>query len=335
MKKLLILLALLLLPCMALAEDVSLAVPDYIEETLPAQPLWRAETYRETRMRMQKDMKNGQWLDRVPSEKDVDVYHWDGGWAVIGYNGTLGYFPTQRLTNVRRLSDAPIPGFVSVDGVATMLRDVHLESQDYRGGNTLRPGDQLCIRASGLVPIMRSTAMLAPGSFTFTPFVPAEEAVPGDILHGYTTFYNDYLGAGEPENRAANIQEAARRLNGVTIAPGAKFSFNALCGPYKRNNGYLRAKNVAKNAYEYGGGVSQVSTTVFEALMGVDHTLTAWKLHSYEGAKYAPRNLDAAVSSTRDLAFVNDHDFPLVMDVMAQDGVLTVLFRKGSEPSAE
>ncbi len=322
MKKLFaLLLLLLLLPMAALAQDLS-----YIEEEIPDQPLWTAEMRKLTRIRKVKDMDSEDWLGRVEEDEVVNVYLWTEDWCVCEYNGDYGYLPTERLWAFRQLTDALLPASTPVEGIATMTQDVFLEVENY-SGNTVKTGDVLCVQENGLVPMMRLTTMLPEGSYTFEPFVPAEESRPGDAIYGFTTFYNEDLAGRYPENRAFNIELAVERLQGVVIQPGEKFSFNELCGPYKKSNGYLKAKNVSDDGYGYGGGVCQVSTTIFCAIGGIEYTLDEWQLHSYYGVKYVPRNLDAAVSSSRDFSFYNDEAFPLAMEVMAQDGVLTVIFR--------
>lgn len=325
MKKLLLILLILLLPAIVLADDLS-----YIAEELPDAPQWTAEVRVLTRIRRVKDMNSKNWLGRVPANAVVNVYLWTEDWCVVEYKGDTGYFPTDRLWAFRQLTDALLPASTPVEGVATMTQDVFLEVAKY-SGNTAKVGDILCVQENGLVPMMRLTTSLPEGSFTFEPFVNVEDSQPGDPIYGFTTFYNEDLGGRLPENRAFNIELAVERLQGVTIKPGEKFSFNALCGPYKKSNGYKKAKNVSNDGYGYGGGVCQVSTTIFCAIGGIDYTLDEWQLHSYAGVKYVPRNLDAAVASSRDFSFYNNEAIPLKMEVMAQDGVLTVIFRNGLE----
>lgn len=327
MKKLLLLMLLL---CLLPATVVALEKPDYIEEDIPSEPQWTAENRVQTRIRKVKDMKSKDWLGRVEVTNRVNVYWWSETWCICEFGGDIGYMPTERLWNFVQVADSLMPGSTPVEGVATIKEDVFLSVESY-SGNNVRAGQQLCVQESGLVPMMRLTTMLPEGSFTFEPFVPAEEAQPGDAIYGFTTFYNADLGGRYPENRDYNLELAAERLQGVTIQPGGKFSFNEHCGPYWKSNGYLKAKNVSKDGYGYGGGVCQVSTTIFCAVGGIDYTLDEWQLHSYAGVKYVPRNLDAAVSTYRDFSFINDEAFPLDMQVLAQDGVLTVIFRRGAE----
>ena len=329
MKKLLVLLLLLLLPLTACAD-----VPSWIEEELPDEPQWTAEMRKLTRIRKVKDMDSKDWLGRVPEDAVVNVYLFLGEWCVCEYKGDIGYLPYERLWAFRQVGDELLPTSTPVDGVATMTTEVFLEVNKYPG-NTLKVGDQLCIQADGLVPMMRLSTLLPAYTYTFEPFVPAEEAQPGDAIYGFTTFYNESLGGRYPENRDFNIELAVERLQGVVIQPGGKFSFNEYCGPYKKSNGYLKAKNVSNDGYGYGGGVCQVSTTIFCAMGKLDYTLDEWQLHSYAGVKYVPRNLDAAVASSRDFSFYNNHDFALEMQVMSQEGVLTVIFRRAAENTAE
>ena len=324
MKKFLCMLLALLLPLCTLAETAA------SDTALPDEPQWQAYMRLDTRIRKVKDLNSRDWLGLIPENALVDVCAIDGDWCVVKYGGEIGYVPHDRLYQFYRLTDAPLPGTTQLEGIATMTREVFLAVDGY-SGNTLHVGDILCAREIGILPMMRYRVQLPMGSYTFVPFVKAEEAQVGDAIYGFTTFYGDSLGGKYPENRSFNIEEAVRRLQGIVLQPGEKFSFNQYCGPYTKNNGYKYAKNVSQDGYGYGGGVCQVSTTIFGAVQGISVTLDEWQLHSYTGVKYVPRNLDAAVSSTRDFSFYNQEAFPLVMQVMAQNGVLTVIFRRAAD----
>lgn len=323
MRRLCCLLFLLLLPLTALA----LTGP--AGEELPDVPLWQAKIRMDTRLRMVKDMNSRQWLGKVPEDALLDVYAVAEDWCICSYAGEIGYIPYDRLYQFYRLTEAPLPGSTVVEGIATMTQEAFLMVEGY-SGNALQAGDQLCVRKTGLVPMMHDHAQLAVNRFAFEPFVQPEDAQPGDALYGFTTFYNDDLGGKRPENRAFNIALAVERLQGVVIQPGEKFSFNRLCGPYTEENGYKLAKNISDSGYGVGGGVCQVSTTIFNAVQGLDVRLDEWYIHSYWGVAYVPRTLDAAVSSARDFSFYNNAPFPLEMQSMAQNGVLTVIFRRAA-----
>ena len=295
-------------------------------EVIPDEPMWQGKIRMETRLRTVKDIESRAWLGKVPEDALLDVYAVEGDWCICGYNGEIGYIPWDRMYQFYRLTEEPLPGATVVHGIATMTKDAFLTVEGY-AGNTLKAGDILCARKTGRVPMMHGHAQLAWNSHTFEPFVAAELSQPGDALYGFTTFYNDDMGGKYPENRAFNIEEAVRRLQGVVIQPGEKFSFNQHCGPYTEENGYKYAKNISDEGYGFGGGVCQVSTTIFNAVQELAHTFDEWYIHSYWGVAYVPRTLDAAVSSSRDFSFYNNESFPVAMESYAQDGVLTVIFR--------
>lgn len=297
-------------------------------EEIPDSPPWQGKIRMETRLRNVKDMSSRDWQGKVPEDALLDVYAVEGDWCICGYNGEIGYIPYDRMYQFYRLTEEPLPAANVVEGIAVLTEDAFLMVEGY-SGNQLPAGTQLCARRSGLVPMMQSSAQLTADGFTFLPFVLAEEAQPGDALYGFTTFYNDSMAGKYPANRAHNIALAVERLQGTVVQPGERFSFNALCAPYTADNAYLLAKNISKDGYGYGGGVCQVSTTIFNAVQGVDIRLDEWYIHSYWGVQYVARTMDAAVSGARDFSFFNEEDFPLVLDCTAQDGVLTVIVRKG------
>lgn len=323
MKRLLLVLFLLMLPFSAWAEVGPAG------EALPDAPQWQAYIRINTRIRTVKDMDNRDWLGLVPKGALVNVYTVEGDWCICEYDGDIGYLPYERLYQFFRLTDAPLPGSTVLEGVATMKEDVFLAVNGYTG-NMLHTGDLLCTRGNGITPMMRYKIQLPAGGYDYHPFVSPEDSMPGDVIYGFTTYYNDSLGGRYPENREYNIDLAVERLQGVVIDPGEKFSFNQHCGPYSKKNGYRNAKNVSQDGYGYGGGVCQVSSTIFNAIQGIDYTLDEWQLHSYNGVKYVPRNLDAAVSTYRDFSFYNNEAFPVALEILAQDGVLTVLLRNAS-----
>lgn len=326
---------LLLLICLMIPTAAqALEKPDYVLEDIPDAPQWTAENRMQTRIRKTKNMNDRDWLARVEVTDRVDVYWWSEEWCVCGFEGDIGYMPTERLWNFVQVGDSLMPGATPVEGVATMTEDVFLNVEKY-SGNTVLTGTQLCVQENGLVPMMRLNTMLPEGSFTFEPFVAAQDAQPGEAIYGFTTFYNADLGGKYPENRDYNLELAVERLQGISIAPGEKFSFNEHCGPYRKSNGYLMAKNVSQDGYGYGGGVCQVSTTIFNAIGPLAFTLDEWQLHSYAGVKYVPRNLDAAVASSRDFSFYNNESFALDMQLLAQEGVLTVIVRRAPDKTEE
>ncbi len=117
---------------------------------------------------------------------------------------------------------------------------------------------------------------------------------------------------GSIENRIYNINLAATRLNGVLIPPGEIFSFNNTIGDVSSLTGYKQAYVIqnGRTVLGDGGGVCQVSTTFFRALLNAGVPITERNQHAYRVSYYeqdsAP-GIDAAIYTPNiDLKFKND-----------------------------
>lgn len=324
MKKLLCLLMVLMtvLPMTASAQLVT-------RTDLPARPLYRATMAKESKMRGEPST-SAEYLGTVPDEAVIYIYEWGEDWSLCGYNGKIGYIITNRFYELWRLGDEPLPGMVFTTGVAEMKEVFHAEETDKSSGDLftgldLQPGDVIAaISEKGEIPFRRTTLTLPEGSYAFTPFTAVEDAQAGDLIYAFTTYYNDAVGGDLAAERRFNIELCAERLNGHVVPAGESFSFNELCGPYTVERGYVRAPNISQSGYGVGGGVCQVSTTLFEAILGLPIKLTQWEVHQTSGVKYAPLNFDCAVGSSKDLCFTNTLPFDLRIDVRTQGGALSV-----------
>lgn len=118
--------------------------------------------------------------------------------------------------------------------------------------------------------------------------------------------------AGSIENRKFNVGLAASRINGVLIAPGEEFSFVNTVGDISGASGYKQAYVIksGRTVLDDGGGVCQVSTTVFRAALNSGLPITARTAHAYRVGYYEqgfPPGLDATIfSPSVDLKFKND-----------------------------
>lgn len=318
MKRMLCLfLALLLLPVSALAEEDA--------------PLYRAKMVKESKMRAEASTSS-KYLGTVPDEAVILIYEWGEKWSLCGYNGKTGYLLTDRFYELWRLGDEPLPGMVFMGGVAEITAATHVENKDKSSGDlfsglTLQPGDVIsAVGEDGRIPFRRTVLTLPDGTYTYTPFTPVEAAQPDDMIYAFTTYYNDAVGGSLAKERRFNIELAVERLNGLVLHPGEQFSFNAVCGPYERANGYVKAPNISRSGYGVGGGVCQVSTTIFEAVLGLELQLDQWEVHQTSGVKYAPLNYDASVGDRKDLKFTNTLGYPIRLEVHTQRGALTAYF---------
>lgn len=121
---------------------------------------------------------------------------------------------------------------------------------------------------------------------------------------GVTTFN------GSPANRVHNIKTGVQAISGALIKPGEEFSTTGHLGVIDASTGYLQEMVIKedKTVPEFGGGLCQVSTTLFRAAMNSGLKITERKNHSYRVSYYEPPvGMDATIySPSPDLKFVND-----------------------------
>ncbi|MEG1805650.1 MAG: VanW family protein [Clostridia bacterium] len=110
------------------------------------------------------------------------------------------------------------------------------------------------------------------------------------------------------ENRIENIKIAIGRLNNCVIFPDDEFSFNNYVGERSALKGYKLAKVIVNSKYldDYGGGVCQVSTTLFNAVILANLRISESHQHTLLPSYIEP-SFDAMVSfGYKDLRFIND-----------------------------
>jgi len=155
---------------------------------------------------------------------------------------------------------------------------------------------------------------LAQGKKVF--YLPAETLEPEVSVHGLELRGIRELVAegvtdfrGSSWNRVQNLRLAARKLDGIIIPRGAVFSFNQALGPVDEEHGYKEGYVILGDRTEkgVGGGVCQVSSTVFRAAFFAGLPILERKPHSYQLRYYRPAGLDATVYAPWvDLKFKND-----------------------------
>lgn len=150
----------------------------------------------------------------------------------------------------------------------------------------------------------------------------AKATLPKGRISSFTTHYP----AGMP--RVSNIKLASRIINGTYIPPGEQFSMNAILGERTPEKGYIKAGIIREGraAENYGGGISQVSTTIFNAAFFSGMRLDAWTPHYYYISRY-PEGREATISWP-DLhnKFTNTTDGGVLIQVRATDTSITVSF---------
>jgi vancomycin resistance protein YoaR len=145
------------------------------------------------------------------------------------------------------------------------------------------------------------------------------------ITHQVSTFTTNYL-AGEP--RVHNIHLAADVLNNTVVAPGRTFSLNDKLGPRTAEKGYVKAPIILEDGFgeDYGGGISQLTTTLFNAVffggyVDVDHSP-----HHYYISRYPMGREATIVFPYVDLKFRNDTKHGVLIRTSYDATSITVTF---------
>jgi len=123
--------------------------------------------------------------------------------------------------------------------------------------------------------------------------------------------------------RQDNIQLAAGFIDRTVLYPGQEFSFNRLVGPYTRARGYQDAPTFdrGKVVPGIGGGCCQVSSTLYNAVLGAGMRVMERHAHS-RPVTYVPRGSDATVDVSKDFRFINNRSRPVVVRTYINDGEL-------------
>lgn len=141
-----------------------------------------------------------------------------------------------------------------------------------------------------------------------------------ELVGSYTTSY------GGVPNRIHNVQLVARLIDNTLIPPGETFSFNGTTGARTPEKGFLAAPVIINGELQtaLGGGVCQVSTTVFNAAYEAGLKITERTNHALYISHY-PQGRDATVDyPSLDLKFVNDTGRWLLLRTFVSASSLTV-----------
>lgn len=115
--------------------------------------------------------------------------------------------------------------------------------------------------------------------------------------------------SGSPKSRVHNITVGSKKFTGTLIAPGNEFSFNQTLGQVDASTGYLPEMVIKKGTItpEYGGGLCQVSTTLFRAVAFAGLPVLERHPHSLAVRYYNPQGFDATIyPGVSDFRFRND-----------------------------
>lgn len=129
------------------------------------------------------------------------------------------------------------------------------------------------------------------------------------------------------EPRVTNIQQMAKTVDGTVIGPGEQFSLNGVAGERTTANGYKNAPTIGENnelINTIGGGVSQFSTTTYNAAYFAGLQIDSHTPHSFYIDRYPAGRESTLDFGSIDLLWTNDTDAPVVVRSSASDTAVTV-----------
>ncbi len=142
-------------------------------------------------------------------------------------------------------------------------------------------------------------------------------------MSAYTTYFNE-----NDAGRCENIRIAASLLDGITVQAYGEFSFNRTVGERTEETGFRQAKIIVNGEYVegVGGGVCQVSTTLYNAVLKAGIAVTEFHPHTLSVGYVAPSR-DAMVSAYSDFCFFNPYAFPVRLSfVVCEGGIRAAVF---------
>lgn len=143
--------------------------------------------------------------------------------------------------------------------------------------------------------------------------------------------FRDVLGAYETkhtgnENRNTNLRLACAAINGKILAAGETFDFNTVVGKRTAAKGYKEADayDGGQTVKTLGGGICQVSSTIYYCTLIADLEIIARSPHSYVSS-YMPMGMDATVSwGGPHFTFKNNTNYPIRIDAKVEDGYVKI-----------
>jgi len=179
---------------------------------------------------------------------------------------------------------------------------------------------RLAIIIAFLLSLISISSVLSAAPFDYK-YYEKEAATKQESLSQFTTKFNKNSKA-----RTHNMKLCSMAIDNYVLNPGEVFSFNEVVGYAGPQQGYQKAVIFVDGKEEkaYGGGICQVSSTLYNAAMEAKLEIVERHPHS-KPVGYVPEGKDAATSYNGvDLKFKNTHSFPVTINSYISDNSYTV-----------
>lgn len=214
---------------------------------------------------------------------------------------------------VRRLVDE-IDAYVTRDPV-----DAQILSFDYKTRSFTFSNEQDGVTLDAELLYQRVCEALDRGgqgvTVTVDPVVHKASVTKETLAAGFTMIAAYTTDTTSDASRNNNIRLACEAINGTALTPGETFSFNQATGQRTTDKGYQSAGAIAggQSIEEVGGGICQVSSTIFNAVARADLTIVERSPHAWPST-YVNKGEDATVNwPNLDFKFRNDTDYPVFL----------------------
>ncbi|MCL2544932.1 MAG: VanW family protein [Clostridia bacterium] len=314
-------------------------------EEEPFEPVYTARIARQSSLRGIPD-ESGRRLATLYRNDAVELGEIGQEWTLAQKGNRVGYVLTSSLKDVEVLS----PYYALQEGeeffpyAATALAPAAITGTIYGSTGELQTIPEGAVIAVGSpdadgnlpLPFMRTVGRVSGELMRLERVAHVDDAQPGELIGVFSTFFAADVERSLMAGRLHNIEKGVALLDGLRIPAGGEFSFNEIAAPYTKANGYMLGPIVnytSSTKSGYGGGICQVSTTLYNVLVQLNMYIARWAPHSSRGIEYAPVGFDCAVGAGNlDFIFENDLPYAVRLSLDVWNGVVTVrLYRDADE----
>lgn len=208
--------------------------------------------------------------------------------------------------------------------------DAQIASFDFNTRTFTFSDEQMGLKVDGEAVYNAITQALDQHNYRASIQVQAEKIMPNvtkvELMNSFSLISSYTTQTTSDQNRNNNVDLAARAVMGTVVMPGEEFSFNQTTGKRTTEKGYLPAAAIAGGTTvdEVGGGVCQVSSTLFNAAVMADMNIVTRSPHTWP-SNYVDKGRDATVNwPNLDFVFRNDRTSPIFIVSWYQNRKCTV-----------
>ncbi|MBF0406712.1 MAG: VanW family protein [Candidatus Riflebacteria bacterium] len=279
---------------------------------------------------------------------------------VFNYNKQEYKYPDQPILEIKKSENNLVSSSVRKELVSSLLEKLPDLAQPKTFENEVKPfskkssayefvsreNENFLIDKEATAIAIEKAVSEEPSKSTFnvTPVVKSANPEIGfeaeRLKRGFKTdlslFSTSHPEHADDTGRNINLAIAAAKIDGLVLKPGEEFNFDKIVGPRIKKNGFRMAGVISQGRLiqGLGGGICQVSTTVYRAALLANLKITERHNHSiYEGIPYADRGLDSAISmGSKNLRFINSLSTPILMSCTSGNGTVHIAFYGTHKP---